>query len=123
MARDSTTGPSNVLIPFMAADYPFKVEEWTKGDHILRLLAGCDNLFVARAAFREAVARYPTSILTLRQGARVPSFIEQGTLKLKVEQCARCRLEALRCSLPAWGFRSGGVDAEGPSRAERHRPL
>ena len=55
----------------MALDHAFKVEEWTESDHILRLLAGCDNLFVARAAFREAVARYPKSILTLRQGARV----------------------------------------------------
>ena len=56
----------------MAQEPAFKVEEWTeKGEHLLRLIAGADNLFVARAAYREAVARYPRSAITLRQGCRV----------------------------------------------------
>ena len=55
----------------MAEEPAYKIEEWTAGDHILRLIAGADNLFVARAAYREAVARYPNSIITLRQQCRL----------------------------------------------------
>jgi hypothetical protein len=55
----------------MASEPAYKVEEWTKGDHVLRVIAGADNLFIARAAYREAVARYPDSIITLRQACRV----------------------------------------------------
>ena len=55
----------------MPEEPAYKVEEWGEGDHVLRLFAGCDNLFVARAAYREAVARYPHSEITLRQGGRV----------------------------------------------------
>jgi hypothetical protein len=37
----------------MAEEPAFKVEEWGEGGHILRRFAGCDNLFIARAAYRE----------------------------------------------------------------------
>jgi hypothetical protein len=55
----------------MAQEPAFRVEEWTSNGHVLRVIAGADNLFVARAAYREAVARYPHSEITLRQGIRV----------------------------------------------------
>lgn len=49
----------------------FKVEQWSPGGRVERLLATADNLLVARAAFHEAVIRYPKANITLRQRARV----------------------------------------------------
>jgi len=52
-------------------DHAFQVDESAENGSILRLIAGCDDLFVARAAYEKAVARMPNSHLTLRQGAMV----------------------------------------------------
>jgi hypothetical protein len=55
----------------MADEPPFKIEEWDAGGHIIRKFAAADNLYIARAAYREAVARYPQSRITLRQKAHL----------------------------------------------------
>jgi hypothetical protein len=52
-------------------DNPFKIESWTPSGKVEEVMAIAENLLIARAAFREAVKRYPKAHLTLRQGARV----------------------------------------------------
>jgi hypothetical protein len=52
------------------ANHAFQVDEWSGENHV-RLIAGSDDLFVARAAYEVAVRRHPKAAITLRQGAMV----------------------------------------------------
>jgi hypothetical protein len=59
-------------------DFTFRVEIWDDtGDSIGEHIAGVDDLEVAEATYRAAVARWPTARITLRQGARVVLESEQ----------------------------------------------
>ena len=58
----------------MADLYPgnFCVERWWADDRgVEQVLAACSNLHVARAAYAEAVRRFPDKLIYLRQRAFV----------------------------------------------------
>lgn len=51
--------------------FTFLVEEWSDRDQVLAVLAGAENVLVARAAYDVCRKQYPEKRLTLRQGIRV----------------------------------------------------
>jgi hypothetical protein len=56
----------------ISPDLQFHVEAWDQADHhVGELIAACDNLIMARAAFDAAVEVRPGANLLLRHGARV----------------------------------------------------
>jgi hypothetical protein len=52
--------------------FAFRVDIWdATGDNIVEHVAGVDDLEVAEATYRAAVARWPAERITLGQGIRV----------------------------------------------------
>jgi hypothetical protein len=52
--------------------FAFRVDMWdAAGDNIVEHVAGIDDLEVAEATYRAAIARWPAARITLRQGARI----------------------------------------------------
>ena len=52
--------------------FAFRVDIWdATGDNIVEHVAGVDDLEVAEATYRAAVARWPSERITLGQGIRV----------------------------------------------------
>ena len=55
-----------------ATEHLFKVELWDESDsRPLEVLATSSSIWIARAAFEEAVRRYPGAPVLIRQGIRV----------------------------------------------------
>lgn len=52
-------------------DGDYKVETWDEKGRIVAVVAHCDSVTVARAAYEAALPRYPRHEVTLRQGCRV----------------------------------------------------
>jgi hypothetical protein len=52
--------------------FAFRVDIWdADANSIVEHVAGVDDLEVAEAAYRAAVARWPAARITLQQGARI----------------------------------------------------
>jgi hypothetical protein len=52
--------------------FAFRIDIWDDtGNSIVEHVAGVDDFEVAEATYRAAVARWPRTRITLRQGARV----------------------------------------------------
>jgi hypothetical protein len=52
--------------------FSFRIDRWvSNGDNIADHVAGIEDYAVARAAYEAAVKRWPSEMVTLRQGARV----------------------------------------------------
>lgn len=65
-------------LPSSKAQNLFSVELWSDdGEQILETLATAGNFLLARAAYDEAVRRYPRKRLMVRHAARV--VIDSGT--------------------------------------------
>lgn len=52
-------------------DGDYKVEAWDDRGRIVAVVAHCDSVTVARAAYEATLPRYPKHEVTLRQGCRV----------------------------------------------------
>jgi hypothetical protein len=56
----------------MKTHFTFRVDIWDdSGDSIVEHIAGIDDFEVVEATYRAAVARWPGTPISLRQGARV----------------------------------------------------
>jgi hypothetical protein len=71
----NTSGPGRVesdLSMKTKTYFAFRVDMWdAAGDNIVEHVAGIDDLEVAEATYRAAIARWPAARITLRQGARI----------------------------------------------------
>jgi len=71
----NTSGPGRVdsdLSMKTKTYFAFRVDIWdATGDNIVEHVAGVDDLEVAEATYRAAVARWPAERITLGQGIRV----------------------------------------------------